>query len=596
MSIEVACPNCQARLKAPDEKAGKKARCKKCQHAFRLPGSKPNADDSDGDPEHLSAVADAPFAFGGDVAVAAPPPPAKPAAKKSAPLPEGSNPFAVPNGLSPAKAEPKKADSKSKYRTKAAEPAAKGSSYRDRKPTPDGRGKSRRLMLVLAGLLCAGGGAAAVYAFGEFQKSKDQPKPAAQAQTPAPPNDPPAPEKPADTPAAGKAAKDAPPRARKTTGGLTLPPPNPTPVLFEKATTVLALDHAPAAVKQMLVGGTDGPVMLVMRRTFDGIGGKGMRDTIDRYALNSQRRIDQTEVPVDTATAYPRVCAVSPGGDRFAIEHPAGKLTVAQLGTTTNVVEGLAPGDAKEPDAATAGIAGVRFLTDEKVAVLTKTGVVEVWDLAAKKRVSVSEPLPGGTPLVEGRTFVFHDDRDPKKASVFAYAGGGIHQVVVGGKPRPVFTLPRQSKACLALAVEDGGTRLAIAYTAAEPIEHVWLVCGRVNDKKPSGDHALDAEVGSPVAAGWTRSETFSILTDKGQGFAYAADTNDVIAVFRPEKPGPLLAPDDTRQWCLLSDPADAKKAVLVNVTVPPESYSPSLTGEKWTPLALTITPQGTAK
>lgn len=36
MSIHVACPHCGKRLKAPDEHAGKKARCKQCQQPFRI--------------------------------------------------------------------------------------------------------------------------------------------------------------------------------------------------------------------------------------------------------------------------------------------------------------------------------------------------------------------------------------------------------------------------------------------------------------------------------------------------------------------------------------------------------------------------------
>ncbi|MBM3982997.1 MAG: hypothetical protein FJ304_22535, partial [Planctomycetes bacterium] len=42
--IEVSCPNCSAKLKAPDGMAGKKAKCKKCGTGFRVPGPAPAAE------------------------------------------------------------------------------------------------------------------------------------------------------------------------------------------------------------------------------------------------------------------------------------------------------------------------------------------------------------------------------------------------------------------------------------------------------------------------------------------------------------------------------------------------------------------------
>lgn len=53
--VEVSCPNCGARLKAPDNMAGKKAKCKKCGKGFRIPGPAP-ASESAGDGQALSAM------------------------------------------------------------------------------------------------------------------------------------------------------------------------------------------------------------------------------------------------------------------------------------------------------------------------------------------------------------------------------------------------------------------------------------------------------------------------------------------------------------------------------------------------------------
>lgn len=53
--LEVPCPGCGAKLKAPDTMAGKKAKCKKCGAPFRIPGAP--ARESIGEPQALSVLA-----------------------------------------------------------------------------------------------------------------------------------------------------------------------------------------------------------------------------------------------------------------------------------------------------------------------------------------------------------------------------------------------------------------------------------------------------------------------------------------------------------------------------------------------------------
>src|ERR1043165_5150191 len=36
MSVQTSCPNCQAKYTLPDEKVGKKVKCKKCEEAFTV--------------------------------------------------------------------------------------------------------------------------------------------------------------------------------------------------------------------------------------------------------------------------------------------------------------------------------------------------------------------------------------------------------------------------------------------------------------------------------------------------------------------------------------------------------------------------------
>ena len=83
----VPCPGCQSTLKAPENMAGKKAKCKKCGVSFRIPGGDAPTGDTAGDSQMLSAMdlpipesAADPFDF------AAPTP--QPVAKKSVAIPK----------------------------------------------------------------------------------------------------------------------------------------------------------------------------------------------------------------------------------------------------------------------------------------------------------------------------------------------------------------------------------------------------------------------------------------------------------------------------------------------------------------------------
>ena len=107
MPVEVACPGCGSKLKAPDNMIGKKAKCKKCLTSFRIPGEVPEHD-SASDSQMLSVVNMAAPAFPDqdesvpmaravdDSELAAPAPPIRPVVQ-----PSGSRP-----GLGSGKASP----------------------------------------------------------------------------------------------------------------------------------------------------------------------------------------------------------------------------------------------------------------------------------------------------------------------------------------------------------------------------------------------------------------------------------------------------------------------------------------------------------
>ncbi len=62
MAVTLTCPNCSSTLRAPENSAGKKVRCKKCEHKFRVPGTAA-AGDSVAEDQALSVV-EMPSPFG----------------------------------------------------------------------------------------------------------------------------------------------------------------------------------------------------------------------------------------------------------------------------------------------------------------------------------------------------------------------------------------------------------------------------------------------------------------------------------------------------------------------------------------------------
>ncbi|HVL11914.1 MAG TPA: hypothetical protein VM529_05085, partial [Gemmata sp.] len=82
MTLHVSCPACGARLKAPEDRVGKKARCNKCHTSFRIPrpdegaahATTPAAGDDD---VPMAAAVDEAETLAPEATPAEPPPPAK---------------------------------------------------------------------------------------------------------------------------------------------------------------------------------------------------------------------------------------------------------------------------------------------------------------------------------------------------------------------------------------------------------------------------------------------------------------------------------------------------------------------------------------
>ena len=650
MSIEVPCPNCQSVLKAPDGMAGKKARCKKCQHSFRIPGEAAGPVDSVADSEHLSAIVPSPFAFDGSAEatpVSPPPPPAKPtravksavAEKRNAPAPVddaepiADNPFSIPSNAITDDETPPEAKSKSKYRKGDSKANAKvdskveKSKSKFRQPSAaktggSGGGVKKILMFGVVGLLCATAGGAGIYVF-MLQKEK-----AATPQASAPT----VPDKPALV-VAEKANDDKKPTAANLRKGAASNEPNKVSVaskpeagakaksrvtltisrtldkipdqmklkVIEKPKDVLSLDHNYGSVRKLIVGGKDGPVAVVIRHSFDGFQGKGAKDTIDRYALTTGQRVDRTEIEADGIT-WPRATDISPNGERLAIDSPTGKVTIYQLSDKgKKLLDGFDP--YPEAKGKSPGIAAVYFLEDNSIAVVSKEGTVDVFDITTKAKTVTGKPLPTvpTMPLVEDRSVVISPDRK----LIAAYAGGIVYEIPTATcEPKVGTTLGNAPMEGLALAIDQSGTRFAVAYKAgqtqgADAVPYTRIAHARFGDPEPKTDQPVNEEFGVPSSCAWVNPEAFVMVSVNQVGFLFDADQggDQIVVGLRPPNAGVFCLYAQDRYWCLLGDPTDAaKKSLLVGTPFPPQEYLPLVSAGKEKPVALQVTAKGIAK
>lgn len=632
MVISVACPSCGAVLKAPADMVGKKARCKKCQHSFRIPGGP--AVDTVGDSEHLSVV-DTPFDFAAASAAAPALPihsvPSIVAETRSddEPMPavEDTNPFAMaspmvslPKSKSTAKA-PAAEGSKSKYRTGTTEKPGSAkvekskSSYRAKaaEGAPVAKSKGKLVGIMVGVVLLAAGAGGAVFVMNSLNK----PETPAVASVPAEPAVPEA-KNAAEKPAVAKSKKPAEEKAVesadaaggepaqgaqnagatsaraqvrvKTTGGLALPPVPMSFAPFENAKDTITIETPIDKMSKVIFGGKETPMVLVAWKSFSGFQGQGAEDTVDRYVLSSGRRVDQTKIGADVK--WPKAGDLSPSGDRLIVEAPPGKLTVYRLGTVEKPLDAFAPfSDQPKPP----GIAAAYFLDDETIAVVSTLGTVDVWVIAAKSKKVAGKPVPGVSPmspLKAERTVTIAPDRK----TIAIYAAGTVYEVPLSTcVPKPGLTLGYNPGAGLALAIDGSGTRIAVAYQPKEG-NYTRIANARFGDPKAAGDFYLSEDCGLATRAEWLGSDLFAYQTDKA-AFAYDAEENKSasIACVRPSAKGEQFFSSD-RHWFLSANPKDAKTALLVGTPFPPDSYLPFRNAGQASMHVLTATSTGLHK
>lgn len=533
MPLEIPCPQCGAILQAPDGSAGRKARCKKCRHGFRLPGEAP-ANAAIEESQQLSVVETPAFEFDA---------PSEPSYSNA---------------------------SKAKYRS-----SLSGS-------PPRGASKNKTVLFIVLGVILAGGIAAVAY----IATSPDKPPDAASsaitsskalAEKPAEPVHEPTknPEPKPDTPKrTEKKAKPIP----VLSGGLKLPAPPAKADKLQKFSNGVSIETPFHEIRRVFVSGGESPLAAVIWPSDKGFGGQNAKDTLDRYNLDSGARIDRTEIDAGDG-AWPRACDLSPNADRFVSEGPAGTLSLYNLNEKAKIGTPFKPfAEGKPPPA----LAAVFYLDEDRVLVAAKDGRLETW----KDGKCTASGNVGGAITERGLVL------KPGRKTLLAMTGASLVSVPTGSLiASPGVALPASPLECYALAA-GSGERIAVLYKASFPGRHTLLVVTRPDDSKLISV-PLDQGYGIPEQVDWNGAETFTFTTSVA-AVAFEMESQRPMAALYPSgKMQQFLA--HGRHCVLMPDKADDKKCQLITVSFPPDDYLPLINEARAAkaPVAFLLTSEG---
>lgn len=629
MAVEVPCPNCKSVLRAPDDAAGRKVKCKKCEHRFYLPGGPPAAVPVDSAAEsQMLSVVESPAIV---------PAPAAP--------PSSGNPFEFDPGGAVVVTTHQESDHGRRKKKDTAPPSRKKDDPRaaedDDDPKPKKKKKLLLILLILGGgftAFAAAGGAAVYFlllktkdglaeiakgpaptpapveakaakpAAGEGRNTKGKEKEslrdsarkgkAAEPAEPTPmtemePKEPPAKAAPAGPGAGMPSAAGA--AAQQPTTRFTLPPaPTGKTTVVAKPKDNHSVDAPHPSVKAIRVAYGNPPVAMVLWNAFAGFQGTGAKDAVDVISLSTGKRSDRIEFPADGFTGA-RLFEIAGNGSRLAIEQPAGRLTVYDLEQKAKILDGV------ELFAGVAGFMGpptaFRFITPEKLAVTDRAGSLTVWDLKTMKRTVTGPALAQVTA------------KDPPAAisnlageRLFVFARGGVTPVnATTGVAMPVVPLPEATWLPLAIGVDPLGKRAAVAYKAPNTDPPFGLAV--INVEKPGIDRMipLPPESGIPSQVRFFGNEVIALVSDAGAtSLLYDVETSTPTGYLKAEKGAALQYADEIsgRLWWALPDLTDMKKTTLHSVEVPFDDYFKmvnSAKGEK-KPVFVQLRPDGLAK
>lgn len=547
MAVEVPCPNCRATLRAPDNAAGKRVRCKKCDHRFHIPGAVPIAE-SVGDSQMLSVV-------DGPASVPAPPPPA-------------ANAFEFDTG-----------------------PSIDDEDDRPRRSSRHTAKSGGNLVLILVavgliGLLGMGGIAVGAYVLfvQEAKSIASIATPPLTTETKPPTSPKPAPE-PKETPKATDPGKTiaTPKAARPVTReksaqapapaagpALALPsPPTGATTIVARSKAKITLESPANAVRGVRFAEGAAPTAAILWKSFPGFQGSGAKDTLDLYSTSTSRRYERIEFPAD-GFSESRLFDVSKDGQRVAIEQPPGKLTIYDTESKEKVIDGVNLFDAGMAGPVTA----MRFLTTDKLLVFDRAGAMSLWDVPQKKAI------------VTGSQFGPNGAKDPLAAvsevcgdRVFVGTQGGVIAVGVGNgqKIGAPMTLPNPLWVPLAIAADPNAKQVAVVFRSpnSTPAHGLYLF-------PPGGGKGVTLQLpladaaGVPVGVSFPTDQIVSIHTDNhAGGFLYDLENRVLTAYIRGQ--GDVVTqfadPNSGRYWLLTADPKDDKKSSFTSVELPFDKY-----------------------
>ena len=616
--MDVPCPNCRAVLRVPAEvaaaSAGKRAKCKKCDHRFLLPGVPSDVPTSDG--SVLLNEADKP---------AAPPP-----------APATANPFGFDEGDAVVAVRKPGSVAKHKLSGDAPRPAAPA--------------KSATKLLVLAGgavaLVLAGVGlSAAVYflvlkpeapvaaeAAPRKEKAKDAVKEKAKAARPAgdkvPPNEAvlaPIPPPPEDAPApaikpdaaapamvakaaAPVAGKAAPPPAGQAAAGAAfdkLPaPPAGARKLVAPARVNIALDAPLDTVLLVRFSTTRPQVVAVLWRSNAGFQGAGVKDTLDVYGPTGAR-LARTEIAADVLDkSAVRRLELSPDGQHVAMEYPLGQLTVVHVTSGKVVLKGVNPFEGVAYEKELNAFAHLTFLDDGHVAVVNSLGYGHAWDLGTGKGV------PPASPKVPRDTL----------ASVFSETVNGVAYAYVNSRgikvvmtPTAVATLESSPPALsvqgyyrfrvtpVAVAIDAQGKTAAAVLNGFDRNEVTSVLVAKLAATAPPPPFAFPPAAGPADDVRFLAGDTLVAVQTAKRTATTFLDAESRTAVAYVTAAGPTLQygdPAGRRLWWLLPDAKDAKKSRLLAASADFDDYQATLTEARAArqPVALLLTEAGIEK
>jgi len=598
MPVVVQCPKCRAKLRGPDELAGKSVRCKGCREKFRIPGAEGGLD-SMTETQQLSVVKSSPALPASPLPNAFVPAAVAPAGTAANPLPlddlmleelpsakpltadalDAADLLEEPSPRPPAdpfsfeepapeavKKKRRPADDDDDDRPRKRRRPADDEKDEDEKPVKRAYQKKTGapwgLMIgALVVLLAIGGGLAAVLLLGKKDKDEaktkveppppvvepkakgEEPKggtPKSKGGEPKPPT-PPTPEQPVK--------KDPPPPPT----GVTLPaPPTGKLTLVGKASHQLALAIPTYMVREVRVAGTSAVVAFNSQFGFQGA---GAQDTVRQYSTKSGAA--GREFVIDSSgLVWPRAFAVSGNGEIAAVEAGGrGLVTVFDFETNTALL------DKKDVFAGLTGrvgpVAALAVGTGRKLFVVDQAGTVDVWDLATGARTVTGTPperTAAGKPAAKACAI-------SGGAAVAVALDNKVWAVDAAGKTTGTgATLPAPDAVPLAVAGGPGEDRAAVMYRLSNGrfgVAGVHPISGNVEYHTPLPDGS-----GTPVAVGWPDATILSVSTGQA-GFLIDTEERAVTAYLKGIGGGVNLFPTGGELWWLTIDDTDLKKSTL---------------------------------